>query len=78
MSQQQKSLEKYPSLTLVKSIFKNFDLLKNNKNKTEVIEDILKNTNIIEKINWINKVIINWINKTNIINKTKQKDIIGY
>ena len=42
-------LRKNPSLTLVKSIFKNFDLLKNKNNKTELIEDILKYTKKIEK-----------------------------
>ena len=44
------SLKKYPSLTLVKSIFKNFDLLKNKNHKTELIEDIFKYLKNIEKI----------------------------
>ena len=44
------SLQKCPSLTLVKSIFKNFDLLKNNNHKTELIEDIFKYLKHIEKI----------------------------
>jgi len=64
----QKSLEKHPSLTLVKSIFKNFDLLKNNKNKTEVIEDILKNTNIIEKIDT--ELIFYFIKNLDLIDNT--------
>ena len=44
------SLHKCPSLTLVKSIFKNFDLLKNKVHKTELIEDIFKYLKNIEKI----------------------------
>ena len=46
----QKSIEKHPSLTLVKSIFKNFDLLKNKNHKIELIEDIIKYIRKIEKI----------------------------
>ena len=44
------SLQKCPSLTLIKSIFKNFDLLKNKNHKTELIEDIFKYLKNIEKI----------------------------
>ena len=44
------SLQKYPSITLVKSIFKNLDLLKNKNHKTELIDDILKYLKNIEKI----------------------------
>ena len=44
------SLQKFPSLTLVKAIFTNFNLLKNRQNKTELIEYILKCLKNIEKI----------------------------
>ena len=44
------SLQKCPSLTLIKSIFKNFDLLKNKNHKTELIEDIFKYLKILKKL----------------------------
>ena len=44
------SIHKCPSLTLVKSIFKNFDLLKKKDHKIELIEDIFEYLKNIEKI----------------------------
>ena len=44
------SLTNHPRLTLVKSIFNNFDLLKNKKNKIELLEHIFKYLKITEKM----------------------------
>ena len=44
------SLQKHPSVTLVKSIFENFDLLKNKDHKIELIDNIFEYLKNIEKI----------------------------